>query len=82
MKLCREIEAGLGVHFENKEHTIIERQNIQEGMEQIMTRKLVIEGSAVYEIDEECMLKRRLDKKDQTENETDKTAEERTDKRR
>lgn len=27
-----------------------------------MKRKLIIEGNAVYEIDEECMLKERLDR--------------------
>lgn len=26
-----------------------------------MRRKLIIDGNAVYEIDEECMLKKRLD---------------------
>lgn len=26
-----------------------------------MSRKLIIEGNAVYEIDEECMLKQRID---------------------
>ena len=26
-----------------------------------MSRKLIIDGNAVYEIDEECMLKNRLD---------------------
>lgn len=26
-----------------------------------MTRKLIIDGNAVYEIDEECMLKKRVD---------------------
>ena len=26
-----------------------------------MSRKLIIDGNAVYEIDEECMLKKRLD---------------------
>ncbi|WP_200786663.1 hypothetical protein [Clostridium sp. Marseille-P3244] len=26
-----------------------------------MSRKLIIEGNAVYEVDEECMLRRRLD---------------------
>lgn len=26
-----------------------------------MTRKLIIDGNAVYEIDEECMLKNRMD---------------------
>ena len=29
-----------------------------------MARKLIIEGTAVYEIDEECMLKKRLDRED------------------
>lgn len=27
-----------------------------------MRRKLIIDGNAVYEVDEECMLKKRLDK--------------------
>ena len=27
-----------------------------------MSRKLIIDGNAVYEIDEECMLKKRLDR--------------------
>lgn len=31
----------------------------KEGTE--LTRKLIIDGNAVYEIDEECMLKNRLD---------------------
>ena len=26
-----------------------------------MSRKLIIEGNAVYEVDEECMLRRRVD---------------------
>lgn len=30
--------------------------------EEIMSRKLVIDGNAVYEIDEDCMLRRRLDR--------------------
>lgn len=38
-----------------------------------MARKLIIEGNAVYEIDEECMLKRRIDHKE--ENEKKKTEE-------
>lgn len=38
-----------------------------------MARKLIIEGNAVYEIDEECMLKRRIDYKE--ENEKKKTEE-------
>lgn len=29
-----------------------------------MKRKLIIDGNAVYELDEECMLKKRLDNKD------------------
>ena len=33
-------------------------------MEQTVSRKLIIDGNAVYEIDEECMLKNRLDKKE------------------
>lgn len=28
-----------------------------------MDRKLIIDGNAVYELDEECMLKKRLDEK-------------------
>lgn len=28
-----------------------------------MSRKLIIDGNAVYEIDEECMLKRQLNEK-------------------
>lgn len=32
-----------------------------------MSRKLIIDGNAVYEIDEECMLKKRLDEKDMEE---------------
>ena len=29
-----------------------------------MSRKLIIEGNAVYEIDEDCMLKKRIDKEE------------------
>lgn len=32
-----------------------------------MSRKLIIDGNAVYEIDEECMLKRQLDGKESRE---------------
>ena len=32
-----------------------------------MSRKLIIDGNAVYEIDEECMLKRRLNGKESRE---------------
>lgn len=31
-----------------------------------MKRHLIIEGTAVYEIDEECMLRKRVDRKEQT----------------
>ena len=34
-----------------------------------MNRKLIIDGNAVYEIDEECMLRRRLDQEKQEETE-------------
>jgi hypothetical protein len=30
-------------------------------VEKLMRRKLIIDGNAVYEIDEDCMLKKRLD---------------------
>ena len=33
----------------------------------IMSRKLIIEGNAVYEVDEECMLRRRVDDSKETE---------------
>lgn len=33
-----------------------------------MSRKLIIDGNAVYDLDEECMLRRRLDKEDKAEN--------------
>ena len=32
----------------------------RERKEQTLTRKLIIDGNAVYEIDEECMLKNRI----------------------
>lgn len=32
-----------------------------------MKRKLIIDGNAVYEIDEECMIKKRLNEKSRTE---------------
>lgn len=32
-----------------------------------MNRKLIIDGNAVYEIDEECMLKKRLNEKNEEE---------------
>ena len=31
-----------------------------------MARKLIIDGNAVYEIDEQCMLKKRIDQPDGT----------------
>lgn len=36
----------------------------KKGIRTIMKRKLVIDGNAVYEIDEECMLKKRLDQEE------------------
>ena len=39
--------------------TVTERK--QKGTVKLMSRKLIIEGNAVYEIDEECMLKQRID---------------------
>lgn len=33
-----------------------------------MSRKLIIDGNAVYEIDEECMLRKRIDSADKEEN--------------
>ncbi len=33
-------------------------------MEKTVSRKLIIDGNAVYEIDEECMLRNRLDIKE------------------
>ena len=35
-----------------------------------MNRKLIIDGNEVYEIDEECMLKKRLDKEKLKEDES------------
>lgn len=32
-----------------------------------MSGKLIIEGNAVYELDEECMLRKRLDQSDEEE---------------
>lgn len=37
-------------------------EQIRERIEKTMSRKLIIDGNAVYEIDEECMLKKRLDR--------------------
>lgn len=45
-------------------HTIIENRKERN---EIMKRKLVIEGNAVYEIDEECMLRNRLDREKEEE---------------
>lgn len=38
-----------------------------------MKRRLIIDGNAVYELDEECMLKKRLDREENIEK--DKKAE-------
>ena len=54
-------QAGF-VAFWGTAHKIIEIK--EKGMEQTVSRKLIIDGNAVYEIDEECMLKNRLDKKE------------------
>lgn len=40
-----------------------------------MTRKLIIDGSAVYELDEECMLKRKKDEKNRKEEEAHRPKE-------
>ncbi len=32
-----------------------------------MNRKLIIEGNAVYEVDEDCMLKKRLNEEEKSE---------------
>lgn len=40
-----------------------------------MDRKLIIDGNAVYEIDENCMLKKQMERK-----ETDQSAEENEEK--
>lgn len=37
-----------------------------------MPRKLIIDGSAVYELDEECMLKRRTDEEGKNKGEKNK----------
>ena len=50
------------VAFWGTAHKIIRNKEI--GMEKTMSRKLIIDGNAVYEIDEECMLKNRLDIKE------------------
>lgn len=42
-------------------NTVPGKQNI-ERMKKKMSRKLIIDGNAVYEIDEECMVKRRVNK--------------------
>ena len=50
-----------------------------------MSRKLIIEGNAVYEIDEECMLRKRLDRQKEEKNGLDvhalKNAAEKEEKR-
>lgn len=51
-----------------------------------MSRKLIIDGNAVYEIDEECMLRNRLDnveaeQKPKMERRGEKTKETKTDRK-
>lgn len=50
------------VAFYDMTHKIIE--NRRKGMEQTVSRRLIIDGNAVYEIDEKCMLKNRLNVRD------------------
>lgn len=50
------------VAFYDMTHKIIE--NKEKGMEQTVSRRLIIDGNAVYEIDEKCMLKNRLNVRD------------------
>lgn len=38
-----------------------------------MNRKLIIDGTAVYEVDEECMLKKRLDEEEKSRYENGQT---------
>lgn len=38
-----------------------------------MTKRLIIDGNAVYEVDEECMLKKRLDDKKKQERDEHKS---------
>lgn len=40
-----------------------------------MKRHLIIEGTAVYELDEECMLRKRVDRKEQTKEQKEKKKE-------
>lgn len=47
-----------------------------------MGRKLIIDGNAVYEIDEECMLKNKVNEKELREQEADKQTESEKNKRR
>ena len=56
-------EAGFSQGTVRKQvHKIIKKQ--RERDEKTVSRKLIIDGNAVYEIDEECMLKNRLDIKE------------------
>ena len=53
-------EAGFSQGTVRKQvHKIIKKQ--RERDEKTVSRKLIIDGNAVYEIDEECMLKKRLE---------------------
>ena len=56
------MERDGSVAFWGTAHKIIESK--EKGMEQTVSRKLIIDGNAVYEIDEDCMLKNRLDEKE------------------
>ena len=69
----------------NKAYTTFRHYNKEqrERTGETVSRKLIIDGNAVYEIDEECMLKRRLNGKEsreasqreeKTKNQADKNA--------
>ncbi len=49
--------------------TYYNREKEKEGMD--MKRKLIIDGNAVYEIDEECRLNKRMDRNEETEEKTE-----------
>ena len=40
-----------------------------------MKRRLIIDGNAVYEVDEKCMIKKRMDKTENIKSKTSKSSE-------
>lgn len=48
-----------GLNCENTEHKAILKYHMKESVK--LSRKLIIDGNAVYELDENCMLKKRLE---------------------